>query len=1392
MSETQSNRGQLFSRSTAQREAILEAFEAAWSHGERPKIEDFLSASGGDAFLLAELAQTDLEYRFRDGEAAQAVEYLERFPGLASNREGAVDLIVAEFRLAGGTDGGGSADEFLARYPQFTAALSSRLATPSHKDSPAEESTLPPASAHEVALASTLPPPDSTPHGIGPSTIHTSSPQVRYRPTRFHARGGIGEVHLAEDAELGREVALKRIQERHADDAECRRRFLLEAEITARLQHPGIVPIYGLVEGADGQPCYAMRFIEGESVKEAIERFHGTREQGTGDREQASGGREAPVSVRAIDFSSLEFRKLLNRFVDACNAIEYAHSRGVVHRDIKPANIMLGEFGETLVVDWGLAKVMGDRREGTGSWGERDAEKKDAEAGGHGDAEKNAAACHDADGVTRMGTIVGTPQYMSPEQAEGRQDIVGPASDVYSLGATLYTLVTGKLPFTGRNQVEVLEQVRQGEFVVARDANSRVPVALAAVCRKAMSLVPSDRYVSAQALANDIEHWLADEPIVARSDTPAERLARWGRRHRSLVRAGTAALLLVTLVSSVSLLVVDRARRLQAEAHAKAEQALAAEREAEQTAEIERRRAVKNAELATKQRDMAVGAFEELVLGVQQDLLDAPATRELRQKLLRTALAGLERTTLVSGASTRADYDVVAAYHHMGDICLELGDAQAAREHFTHALELSQALLATNPNSEDFQRALWLTEERLGDASQRLGLIAEALDHYQQTFAIREALAAAQPDDAEARRDLSSALSRLGEISHVTGKTREAREYHLRSLRLAESLLADSPKSTRYQRDVALASGRLGLMELELGDVAAAQRCYQRQLELDEVLIAAQPHSAPVLRDLLVAHDKLREVCLSANDTQTAREHSEAALKLAEQAFQADPTSPKAACDLARSRRMLGNVRLAQGDASQARVDLEASLEVLDSLGAAGAADNEVQRELMQIYDNLANVDLHLGDAAGARRWYERSLAAAERRAAIDPANAKARQDLAHTHSTLAQLLLLAGEIAPARRHVEQSLELRTALVESDSDNVAYLRDRFVSCVLLAEVQTAAGETAAAEASFHGALEILDALGARSANPVQFERDREVVYGKLGALADQRGDLTAARDYFEKRLQIAQRRASADPANAETQDDLASAHNGLGIVATHAGDLGRARESLHASIGILEKLAKADGAQLRARASLAGNFCNLGLLEMRALEFTTAAASFERGVALLEELEREGKLQGQAMYQRWLRDHRVSLERCRMASRATGDLSEILALPAADAAQLLAIRVSLLCRERHVDEAVAATEKLRELAPLEAANLYNVACCYALCSAAAVNDQADENDDGREACQGYADLAVEALDASVRAGWSDFEHMRKDPDLNSIHEHPGYQRLVTPAKQSTPRDGTER
>jgi formylglycine-generating enzyme required for sulfatase activity/tRNA A-37 threonylcarbamoyl transferase component Bud32 len=362
----------------------------------------------------------------------------------------------------------------------------------------------------------------TTPHGGAPLTPaaegYKPAASSRYVVLRPHARGGLGEVFVARDTELSREVALKEIQGQHADDPVIVARFLAEAEITGALEHPGIVPVYGLGRYADGRPYYAMRFVRGDSLKNAIDSFHRAKTTG------------------APDASLLELRQLLRRFLDVCNAVEYAHSRGVIHRDLKPSNILVGEYGETLVVDWGLAKAT------------RQEDKPDS----------TFLTPPSSFDETQAGTVLGTPAYMSPEQAAGRLDLVGPRGDVYSLGATLYHLLTGQAPFTGGGVPEVLARVQQGEFPRPRELARELAPALEAVCLKAMALRPEERYASARALAGDVDRWLADEPVSAYREPWPRRLARWRRRHATFVTAGALVILTLAVSAGVGAMLIGR------------------------------------------------------------------------------------------------------------------------------------------------------------------------------------------------------------------------------------------------------------------------------------------------------------------------------------------------------------------------------------------------------------------------------------------------------------------------------------------------------------------------------------------------------------------------------------------------------------------------------------------------------------------------------------------------------------------------------------------------------------------------------------------------------------------------------------------------------------------
>jgi serine/threonine-protein kinase len=358
------------------------------------------------------------------------------------------------------------------------------------------------AGLHEPALA------------VQSSTV-AYEPQVRqrYTLTRLHAKGGIGQVWPAHDEDIGRDVALKELRPDRGDSPAATARFLEEAKVTGQLEHPGIVPVYELVKPREGQPCYAMRFVGGRTLADAIKDYHRRRQAG--------------------EVGPLELRQLLTAFVGVCNAVAYAHSRGVLHRDLKPSNVALGDYGEVLVLDWGLAKLVGKPEDATSllpvSVGQADSREE-----------------------TRQGQILGTPAYMAPEQAEGRLDRMDQRSDVYGLGAVLYEVLAGEPPFGGSDTPEVLKRVVQEPPVPPRQRVAATPPALQAICLKALAKERGERYGSAGELAREVEHFLADEPVAAYRELWPARLGRWARHHRPLVAAAAALLLTATVALAVS------------------------------------------------------------------------------------------------------------------------------------------------------------------------------------------------------------------------------------------------------------------------------------------------------------------------------------------------------------------------------------------------------------------------------------------------------------------------------------------------------------------------------------------------------------------------------------------------------------------------------------------------------------------------------------------------------------------------------------------------------------------------------------------------------------------------------------------------------------------------
>lgn len=534
----------------------------------------------------------------------------------------------------------------------------------------------------------------------GPTPGDSNSVSQRFRLLRRHASGGLGDIWIAHDEELNREVALKEIQTKFATHEQGWARFVREATITGQLEHPGIVPIYALGRHENGQPFYAMRFVQGDSLADAIARFHA----------QASNSPER----------NLQLRKLVTRLIDVCNAVAYAHNRKVVHRDLKPSNIMLGEFGETLVVDWGLAKPFGEVTDATTPAPNVAKSLRDSD-----DPSCGATRLQETPTPTQIGSAVGPPSYMSPEQAAGRMDQLGPATDIDSLGVTLFELLTGKTPIGAESGnepqkslsiLETLQRVREGRFPRPSIVNPDVPRALEAVCLKAMSLRPEDRYATARDLAADLEAWLADEPVTAWAEPFTIRARRWMRRHQTAVVSTVAtALVAIVALSVLAFVVTDRNERL-ATAKRTLERSNKPLGETNHELAASNQRESEQTKLATQRAEELVKANEDLNKANQQVTTEAAnATRSeqntatvlkfFTEKVLAAARPEDEEGGLGYDATIRAAIDaaeplISPAFHEqpqveawirisMARTYLSLGNANSA----IHQLERSEQLL---------------------------------------------------------------------------------------------------------------------------------------------------------------------------------------------------------------------------------------------------------------------------------------------------------------------------------------------------------------------------------------------------------------------------------------------------------------------------------------------------------------------------------------------------------------------------------------------------------------------------------------------------------------------------------------------------------------------------
>jgi serine/threonine-protein kinase len=603
-----------------------------------------------------------------------------------------------------------------------------------------------------------------------PGVVKTlDMPQVhstRYTLTRVHGEGGLGRVWLARDHDLNREVALKEL--RHEADSESEARFYREAQITGQLEHPNIIPIYEVTRReTDNQLFYTMKFMRGQTLSERIIAHFKKRRDNDSDR--------------------VEFLEMMSSFVGICNAIGYAHSRGILHRDLKPQNVMMGAFGEVILLDWGLAKFIDEN--GT----------------------KRPVQVHESYSAksTEQGQVLGTPAYMAPEQADGRTDQVDERTDIYGLGGILFAIVSGHAPHRPTGAVSVarktqnlLKQISDGPTPSPDAVDSSVPAALVAICMKAMAKERSDRYGSASELANDVQRWLADEPISVYREPWRERVARWTRRNKTWTQAGAAALLIVAFVSTISAFVVNTARQEVEVALGKEQNAVKVANLALDAEEVAKAEAMQRFLESQKHVDEF---FEGFSTGLQY----WPGAEEIHTRLLEKAAANYQRFAEQKSDDPALIATAATASLRYGDMQLMLGNSKKATAAYQSAESTFLNLSKKHPTVLDYQLQLVSSRNRLGELFSTHDSFEDAIRSFDAALDGLNALSKEHSDLAKYKLAKAGVLRNRALFFQQVDKLKESESALLESVSLF-SELSKNDDLPEYNEGLAQTRNNLG------------------------------------------------------------------------------------------------------------------------------------------------------------------------------------------------------------------------------------------------------------------------------------------------------------------------------------------------------------------------------------------------------------------------------------------------------------------------------------------------------------------------------------------------------------------------------------------------------
>jgi serine/threonine-protein kinase len=944
----------------------------------------------------------------------------------------------------------------------------------------------------------------------------------RYRLTRLHAQGGIGQIWLARDGSLGRDVALKELRPEQVGKPALCARFLEEAKITGQLEHPGIVPVYELARRSrDDRPFYTMRFVKGRTLGEAVKTYHQERTAGT----------TGPLAQRA----------LLNAFVGVCQAVAYAHSRGVVHRDLKGANVVLGDFGEVIVLDWGLAKLLG-RPDGDAPPVALDAETE-----------------HEA---TLQGQVLGTPAYMAPEQAEGRQDLIDARTDVYGLGGILYEILTGRPVFTGSDTREVLRKVCTEPPVPPRQLVADVPLALEAVCLKALTKRREERYAAAADLAADVQRFLADEPVSALRESVTVRAGRWARRHRTWVAGAAAAACVAVLTLSVATVLLQRAKGV---------------------AELREQEASEQRQLAQEQRDearakyqLARDAVDQMLTQVGTRLLeDIPAMEPVRRALLEKALAFYQQFLKEKRDDPQLRQETARAYDRVGLIDRLLGRHGEAETAFQQAQNQLEQLIKEFPENPEYRGELAEVCTSLGVLAAVGGRTAAGEPALRRARDLIEPLVHAYPDRPAYQRELATCLHGLGRLYYETNRLPEAKAALEGALDGWERLTRMNPARADDRDELAWTYHSLGPLYRDTRQFDLAEAAFRRCISLWEQLLAEQPSSPSCQRGLASSHQHLGYLYQRyLGRLSQAEAPYQEALKGRERLAREHPLVVEDQLALAQSHGTLAWLYQTRRQTARAEAAFLSVLAVHEKLQHEHPTVPRYRFLVADSHHYLGGFYADTGQPAKAEAHYLKAVELCKQLVKEQPKATAYRVQLASIDHNLGMFYQL-RQPAKAEAPYEEALALREELCRDHRNMSAYQRDLAWTYNGLGDVYHATARPEKAVAAYEKSLGLWQELVKVHPQVVVYAVGLGTAYGRQASRLSDAGKTQEALDWFERGIQILEKAHRQEPQHAEVRQHLLDEYHNRAALRTRLGQHAEALQDWDRALTLAGERARA-------------------------------------------------------------------------------------------------------------------------------------------------------------------------------------------------------------------------